>query len=54
MLVHNGNGMRALFEGGIDTSGGFFSRGSVYTLTSSMAGTAWQLPQKSVMQHADA
>jgi hypothetical protein len=50
VLVHNGNGMRALFEGSIDTGGGFFSRGSVYTLTSPPAGTAWNLPQQSVMQ----
>lgn len=50
VLVPNGNGMRALFEGGIDTGGGFFSRGSVYTLTSAMPGTSWQLPHESVMQ----
>jgi len=50
VLVHDGNGMRALFEGGIDTSGTFFSRGSVYTLTSPPAGTSWSLPTQSVMQ----
>jgi hypothetical protein len=50
VLVQNGNGIRALFKGGIDTGGGFFSRGSVYTLTSAAAGTTWQLPQQSVMQ----
>jgi hypothetical protein len=52
VLVPNGNGMRALFEGAIDTGGGFFSRGSVYTLTSTAPGTSWQLPQQSVMQRA--
>ena len=51
VLVPDGNGMRALFEGGVDTGGGFFSRGSVYTLTSPAAGTSWNLPMQSVMQH---
>jgi len=50
VLVHDGNGMRLLFKGGIDTGGGFFSRAAVYTLTSSTAGTSWQLPQESVMK----
>ncbi len=50
VLVHDGNAMRLLFKGGIDTGGGFFSRGSVYTLTSSIAGTSWSLPNESVMQ----
>ena len=51
VLVHDGNGMRLLFKGGIDTGGGFFSRGSVYTLTSPMAGTTWTLPNETVLQH---
>lgn len=50
VLVHHGSGMRLLFKGAIDTSGTFFSRGSVYTLTSTAAGTSWQLPMESVMQ----
>ncbi|HXJ65639.1 MAG TPA: hypothetical protein VNN79_17925 [Actinomycetota bacterium] len=53
VLIANGNGIRALFKGGIDTGGGFFSRGSIYTLTSTIAGTTWQLPQQTVMQQRD-
>jgi hypothetical protein len=49
VLVHHGSGMRLLFKGSRDTSGDFFSRGSVYTLTSTN-GTTWNLPQETVMQ----
>ncbi|HEY7282413.1 MAG TPA: hypothetical protein VID47_12555, partial [Actinomycetota bacterium] len=51
-IVHDGGGMRLLFKGGQDTNpANFFGRGSVYTLTSSAAGTAWSLQHVSVMQH---
>jgi len=49
VLVHDGNGIRALFEGK-DVNPGFFANAFVYTLTSSMAGTSWALPHNSVMK----
>jgi hypothetical protein len=49
-LVHDGSGMRLVFKGSVDTSGTFFSRGSVYTMTSTN-GTSWILVNGSLMQH---